>query len=226
MPLDFPSSPTNGQSYAGYVYDSSLPGWRNVNSDFGVQSLNTMGLKNVVPTSVVVGSGSATVNSNGSVTFTGVSSVSLNGVFTSTYRNYRIVYTARNVAANTQSSWIRLRNAGTDVSTNYIWQGPDGVINSAGTNSNSSVGGWNSSGMLIGYVTPTSGSGTVEIMEPAIAASTGFHCASQGLNSSTNAFYSRLIQGENSIGSSYDSYTVYPQADTITGTMTVYGYNN
>jgi hypothetical protein len=28
MPLDFPASPTNGQAYEQYVYDSALPGWR------------------------------------------------------------------------------------------------------------------------------------------------------------------------------------------------------
>ncbi len=28
MPLDFPSSPANGQVYEQYVYDASLPGWR------------------------------------------------------------------------------------------------------------------------------------------------------------------------------------------------------
>lgn len=239
-----PSAPSNGDEWFNtndgniYVYYTDVDGsqWVQVSSDATLSSTlgnrvtilesKPSGLVPIIPTSVSVASGSASVNSTGTVTFTGASSISINGVFTSAYRNYRVVYNARNAAANTQSSWVRLRNAGTDVSTNYIWQGPDGVINSAGTNSNSSVGGWNSNGMLIGYVTPTSGSGTVEIMEPAIAASTGFHCASQGLNSSTNAFYTRLVQGENSIGSSYDGFTMYPQADSITGTFTIYGYRN
>lgn len=28
MPLDFPNNPTNGQTYNGYVYNSSIPGWQ------------------------------------------------------------------------------------------------------------------------------------------------------------------------------------------------------
>lgn len=29
MPLDFPSSPTNGQTYENFIYDSSITAWRN-----------------------------------------------------------------------------------------------------------------------------------------------------------------------------------------------------
>lgn len=239
-----PSAPTNGDEWFNtndgnlYVYYTDVDGsqWVQVKSDATLSStlgnrvttLETYpsGMVPVIPTSVSVASGSASVNSAGTITFTGASSISINGVFTSAYRNYKVVYNARNTANNTQSSWLRLRGAGADVVTNYIYQGPDGVINSAGTNSNASTGGWNSNAMLVGYFAPTSGSGTIEIMEPAVAASTGFHNTSQCLNSSTNAFYSRLVQGENSIGSSYDGFTIYPQADSITGTFTIYGYRN
>jgi len=36
MPLDFPSSPTNGQVYGNYYYDSSIGAWRNVGSKDGL----------------------------------------------------------------------------------------------------------------------------------------------------------------------------------------------
>ena len=36
MPLDFPSSPTNGQTYENFVYDSSITAWRNQGSPSGL----------------------------------------------------------------------------------------------------------------------------------------------------------------------------------------------
>jgi hypothetical protein len=50
------------------------------------------GLVPIVPTAVAVGSGSFTIGSNGLVSVTSASNVQLRGIFTSTYRNYRIVY--------------------------------------------------------------------------------------------------------------------------------------
>ena len=49
------------------------------------------GLAKIVPSSVAVGSGTGSANSLGTVTFSGASSVSLNGCFSSTYDNYRLM---------------------------------------------------------------------------------------------------------------------------------------
>jgi hypothetical protein len=55
-------------------------------------SPSRQGLVSIVPTSVAVGSGSASVGANGAVTFTGVSSISLNSCFTSQFNSYKIVF--------------------------------------------------------------------------------------------------------------------------------------
>jgi hypothetical protein len=49
------------------------------------------GLAKIVPSSVAVGSGTGSSDTTGKVTFSGASTVSLNGVFTSSYRNYKII---------------------------------------------------------------------------------------------------------------------------------------
>ena len=49
------------------------------------------GLAKIVPTSVAVGSGTGSADSLGNVTFSGASSGSLNGCFTSTYDKYKIL---------------------------------------------------------------------------------------------------------------------------------------
>lgn len=73
------------------------------------------GLVPVTPTSVVVSGGSASTSSSGEVTFTGVTSVALNGVFSSKFRNYRIIYVV--TGAFTQTQNYRFRTGGTDNSS-------------------------------------------------------------------------------------------------------------
>lgn len=226
MPLDFPSSPTNGQSYAGYVYDSSLPGWRNINSDFGVQSLNAMGLKNVVPTSVQVGSGSATVNANGLVTFSGATSISLNGVFTSTYTNYKIIlHQMRSNTANTAVKF-RVRNSGTDYTTNQYYT--NGVVQTS-TTAPAAYAVMNGTWLDFG-AQPSSGSDnygifTFDFSSPQVAetmktvAGIGY-----GFQSSTASY---LLSGLVRDTSSYDGFTIFTNsAATFNGKIQVFGYTN
>lgn len=69
----------------------------------------------ITPTSVAkTGTGStATINTNGSVTFSSCATLSLNGVFSSTYDNYIIVM--RNSGSGTNTNLcLRLRASGTD----------------------------------------------------------------------------------------------------------------
>lgn len=91
MALDFPASPTNGQKYGQFVYDSALPGWRNVNTT-EANTLVQVGLVPVIPTGVSVGSGSATISPTGVVTYTGANYVMVNGIFSSAYDHYQIIF--------------------------------------------------------------------------------------------------------------------------------------
>jgi hypothetical protein len=82
------------------------------------------GLQEIIPTSVVVGSGTATVGTNGMITCTAVgTSLSVNGCFSSTYTNYMVVLDAIYSASYTFYD-VRLRVSGSDNSTasSYVWQ--------------------------------------------------------------------------------------------------------
>ncbi len=82
------------------------------------------GLHLITPTSVAVASGSATINANGSVSFSDTWSISLNGVFSADYDNYRIVtwHTSNNAASS--SMIFRMRASGSDnaTSNSYVSQ--------------------------------------------------------------------------------------------------------
>jgi len=79
------------------------------------------GLAPATPTSIANSGGSASLSGN-TVTFTGVSSVSLNGCFTGDYDNYRVIVYS-NSSSTSPDLILRNRASGTDDSSaNYTYQ--------------------------------------------------------------------------------------------------------
>ena len=57
------------------------------------------GLTAIIPTSVTVGGGSASVGGNGSITLTGATTISLINCFSSTYDNYKFTFAGTSATA-------------------------------------------------------------------------------------------------------------------------------
>lgn len=189
----------------------------------GTRSLNianaTPGLTPVIPTSVVIASGSGEVNSLGELSFTGASSISLNGVFTSEYRNYKILlrYTPASGAVNV--SW-RTRTSGTDYSgAGYNYTGYQST--SASLANVYTVGATGATG-VIGYGTVSS-LVSMEITNPQTTTVTNFTLASAGHNGSGNG--SLHYSGNINVANQFDGITFYTSASTMIGEIQVYGYN-
>jgi hypothetical protein len=218
MPLDFPNSPTNGQTFGSYIYDTSIPGWRNVNSSEGIGLQFKSGLVPIVPTSVNVGSGSATVNANGEVSFSGATSISLNGVFTESYTRYKINFVGR-VAVGTAGVdfYAKFRRNNSDISAGYYGSAIYNAYNASLTNSAQFT---NTAYGFIGYIGNLEGSlSTIEIATSSTFSGWSMHCRN------TSAA-SQHIGGFNTTTSSgVDGFTIYPASSTMTGTFQVYGYN-
>lgn len=222
MAIDFPANPTNGQVYANYIYDSSITAWRNVNTDTGIGTLNAMGLKNVVPTSVQVGSGSATVNANGTVTFTSVTSLSLNNIFTSTYKNYRVVINLDTSPA-LSGAQMKLRASGTDVSSNYGIAGWYAYM-STSTAAFTTGGGITRTAMHTINTTATGGATVIaDIANPALTKPT------QGQFIQTmhdGDWQSGLWNVIHTLANAYDGITLNVLLSNISGSIQIFGYNN
>jgi hypothetical protein len=61
------------------------------------------GLTQIIPTSVTVSSGTASVAANGAITFSTAQNLTLDGIFSSSYRNYRLLFSgvaSSNVSMN------------------------------------------------------------------------------------------------------------------------------
>jgi len=266
MPLDFPTSPTNGQTYNGYVYSTSVGAWQAkpaaqspfytsdtppsnpvagdswFNTNDGTMYIyyndgNTsqwaehrsqiaksqVSLVPVVPSSVVVGSGTASVDIGGLVTFTGASSVSLNNVFSNAYSKYKMVFDAPTISTGTNIS-IRLRTAGTDNSVAYygqIWslsRMSDGGLQSNNGSSLTSFSPGQGIGLTNRFVSFSS-----DIFNPYQTRTTQF--IGQGLFYRSDTSYLNNFGLVYDTTTSFDGLTIYCTSGTFDGSVKIFGYN-
>ena len=173
-----------------------------------------------VPSSVVVGSGSASVASDGTVTITSVSSVSLNGVFDTLGANLFLA-TFDLVTSAASAFGIRLRLAGSDAATSYDSQrfttinttnAAEQTLNAAnwvGTGGVGIAGARHVGSML--FTRPGLAVGTVAHLENAITPNPMTTAA---------AYYrgSPLLHRPNT---AYDGVSIIANSGTMTGTIKV-----
>ena len=178
----------------------------------------TPGLIPMVPTSVAVGSGTGTANALGQVTFSGASSVSLNGVFTSAYRNYKVV--GKMLGSATLDVFFRMRAAGSDNSSANSYTNQISFVTSATVSAEDLTA---SSAKIIPNASSTLiNTFSAEFFNPQIASATGLTTSAL---SNQNAGYWINCGVLHDQAVSYDGFSLFTGANTITGTLSVYGYN-
>lgn len=171
----------------------------------------------ITPTSTAkTGTGStATINTNGSVTFSSCATLSLNGVFSADYDNY-IIMVRGDVGAFVAVE-ARLRLNGTDDSTanSYVRQGLFG----SGTSVTSSRVTANHT--RLGNVDSTQKFGVVvHLYGPFLAQPTAIR--SIGALDLSSAYIEDYATTHNQ-SVAYDGLTLYPSASTFEGLVCVYG---
>lgn len=177
------------------------------------------GLSIVTPTSIANSGGSASA-SGGAVTFSGVSSVSLNGIFTSTYANYRLIISGMTSTSGSAEVRSRFRVSGSDAtSSDYYDQGIYGNGTTVGATRSSAVtfnrfGYSNNSG--VGHV-------TADICSPHLATSTGMNSNSLLTAGGPQTYlFSQMFL----VTTAFDGITFIIDTGTFSGTIRVYGYKN
>jgi hypothetical protein len=182
------------------------------------------GTVQLIPGSVAVGSGSATVNGNGQVSFSGSTSVSLNNVFSSIYVNYLVIVNMTEVATSGNLGF-RVRVSGSDAVTNYnsMVRGIDTAgsalaIAGSGLTSaqyvNQNAGANSNSISLLTVGTPFETRPTqITIISATRRAGGNWSGYNGGINHTDNT--------------SYTGFTLLNDAGgNITGTVSIYGYRN
>ena len=177
--------------------------------------MNAVGLHLITPSSVTGGTLSgATVNIG-----SGVSSVAVNGVFSSTFDNYKILV---NGTLNTVPTAIGLRFGG--VTSGYEWSNIQiaygGTVTGYGSNSDSEI-------EQLGICTSTEELAmSLEVFAPYL--STNTQVVGSGLDPRPSQGALRYTAGFYSSNTSFTSFTLLPTSGgTMTGgTLRVYGYSN
>lgn len=279
--LDFPSSPTNGQVYGQYVYDSTKGAWRVsadllasaipsptaptnpvsgdlwFNTNDGVMFMyfndgntsqwvevksNTAsgstvaarvdaieakpsGLVQVIPATVAVGSGTATVGSSGNISFSSATNLSLNGVFTSTHRNYKVFVTFTAFSANPTTIEYRLRTNGVDQAAGTNYAGGQRIAQNGGLGAfyNSATTTMYASTGASSYPNVTAFS--TDIAQPfTTGTSTTMVTTGSGFDGSVTFGY--YFGGVQATAASYDGLTMLCGTGNFTGNIQVYGYRS
>lgn len=182
-----------------------------------------LGLTQIVPASISVGSGSGSVDSNGVVTFSGSSTVTINTCFSSTYQNYLI--TCNWTQNNSNQLYFRLRSGSTDSSSAYYYYSGFTTISNSST-----VSGMNSDAntvFRIGYATGSDvigGACEVMVFAP-------FNSSRRTMYRSNYAWYDNTrfnngwVSGGHNQVSSYDGFVIFCDGASplITGDVRIYG---
>lgn len=187
-----------------------------------LEALPLAGLVPISPSSVVIATGSGSANAKGQVSFTGATAVSLNGVFTSAYKNYRVVVNT-SVSSAALTITMRLRAAGTDYTAGEYHRMMT-TTNSAGATASAASSA--ASSLIIGSVSnaTNAGAGAFDITDPQTTVRKTVNSIFSGYSGSNPAaFYGG---GYINSTSSYDGLTYAPATGTISGTIQVFGYND
>jgi hypothetical protein len=171
-------------------------------------------LVQIVPTSVAVGSGSGSVDANGAVTFSGASTVSINGVFNSTYQNYKVLIDLPTVTGTVN---LRLRASGADNTTSNYKYSMSGATTFATATAYAFTSNADASWSYLSEAAPTAI--TMDIHNPNLAQ-----------NTFGNGLITQSDRARN-YGAYFNATTVFDGfsllvGTSMTGTIRVYGYKN
>ena len=183
-----------------------------------VAEVNKQGHTAVIPTSVA-GTG-VKVGASGKVSFTASTSISLNGIFTSTYDHYKVeIYTT---AASTAVLRVVLRSAGTDATAaNYDYTL---LYANSGTPGAATVAA-NANWTLNASISSTVMKHNLELTNPFLASMTTAVGRSVAYASAVAPLIGNFGGGHR-LSTSYDGLTFTASTGSLTGTIRVYGYNN
>ena len=151
-------------------------------------------------------------------TFSAVSSVSIDNVFTSTYDNYRLVMSLAGSSAASNGAYIRLRSSSSDAVTNYL--ATILYINSSYVSADMTTQ------FNLGAIGNWTAVISLDISSPFLTAPTNINGLCGGI---TSDYHTGFFGGQHTASTSYDGFTAFTDAvgsNVITGTIRVYGYRN
>jgi hypothetical protein len=176
------------------------------------------GLVQMIPTSISNTSGTASVSSRGLVTFSGVSTLSLNGVFTSAYKVYKIFWIGRHTAIT--GCLMRLRASGTDSSASD--HSYAATYSNSGGGPTRYVQGLNSA-FETGAAWDQYNQREITLSNPTDTTYEKMFFLTWASRNSSNGYEGGVYAGWKASTLSFDGFSLIPSAGTMLGQISVYG---
>jgi hypothetical protein len=176
------------------------------------------GLVQITPTSIANTNGTASIGSKGTVTFNAVNSLSLNGVFTSTYRNYKIFWTGRH--STDTGCLMRLRANGTDSAagdTSYV-----AIYANNGGGPTRYIQGLNSA-FETGAAWSQYNQKEITLSNPTDTTYEKMFFLTFAARNGSNFYEAGTYGGWKASNASFDGFSLIPSAGTMLGQVSVYG---
>jgi len=191
----------------------------------GASAIRTLGSSIDTSLNTALGTKKAGMVLLNTTSFSAVASQAVNTVFSSTYRNYRILF---DITANTADAtiYLKFRSSTTDNSTSYYYQLGQFTESSTLTYA---VAANQTTGFSICEVDNNAPSAhyqgvSIDIFRPFEAAFTSGHLQASSI-STTGALNGRQGALQHLQAVSYDGINIIASAGNITGAVQVYGYN-
>jgi hypothetical protein len=205
------------ETYFGLYNASTNPGGRDA-AGWYVDN-RASGLVPLRASTVTISSGTGSTNSLGQITFSNATNVALDGIFSTNYRYYKVIYDY--VGTTNDALLFRFRTGGTTNTTNNYYAGGLRVDYGASLVTFAS----NASASFTINETSASifrSSGTLEVQSPMFADWTvlngnAFDGWRLGMITSSAAFTQ---------GTLFDGFNILPASGNITGKIQVFGYND
>lgn len=184
-----------------------------------IRGVNGQALTGIVPTSAVGG----TVGATGRVTFTAANPVSVNGVFTTNYDNYRIVLDVP-TRTTTATLAFRFRANGADIVTATY-----GSIRGTDQGTARTVLAATAATSIGLETTPAVATvtldGAIDVYGPATTGGASFVSVVTTYDT-TNGVTQHQVSGRSTATAAVDGFTLFTSSASLTGSVRVYGYNN
>jgi hypothetical protein len=153
--------------------------------------------------------------------FSGVSSQSINDVFSTTYDNYRIILRTDSTPS-TSTIRLRLRVSGADNTTSN-YGSVNFLVNNGTTRTQESLA--TSLKILESTDTGNDKSFCIDILQPFAAIRTQYQGTFAGIGGDVTGDQVGLTGGGFDVTTSFTGFTVFPNAGVFSGALSVFGYN-
>ena len=193
-------------------------------SDAKYDTKASSGLNLVIPTGVVVGSGTGTVSASGKISFSGASSIRIDNCFTNAYDNYKIIFRLSGISATNQPIRMQFVDGTTPAASTLYYFAANGLFFSG---SASQTFGAAATSAIICYASSAAPDLThfsMDVITPNNPLRTNWNWQAYSYDGTGSFGYSGA--GSYDTSTQFEGINFFPGSGNISGTIRIYGYNN